>query len=105
MQRLDAVRPVLASIDSRSAIASERAGTAAAEIAVLRNLFAAIQPPLAMASAHDMLMNACSLASTALSLASASEGSAVPWNAASAAAGALILIDRARAELPQPQGS
>jgi hypothetical protein len=101
LQRLEAVRPVLESIDRRSAISVERVEAAAAEIERVRAGLAPIHPPSTLAPAHDLLRTVCTLASTALSLTRLSKDGVVPWDAASAAAGALILLSRARTELPE----
>jgi AMIN domain len=100
LQRLEALRPVLESIDRRSAISGERVEAAAAEIERLREGFASLHPPRTLVLAHDLLGKVCALASRALSLARMSKDGVVPWDAASAAAGALILLSRARTELP-----
>ena len=102
IQRLEALRPVLESIDKRSPVSVDRVDAAAVDIERLRAELASVRPPGTLVVAHDLLRNACGLASTALSLASLSKGGAVPSEAASAAAGALILLTRARAELPEP---
>jgi hypothetical protein len=105
LQRLEALRPVLESIDTRSPVSVARVDAAAVEIERLRADFASMRPPGTLLVAHDLLRNACGLASTALSLARMSKDGVVPSEAASAAAGALILLTRARAELPDSTGA
>jgi hypothetical protein len=101
IQRLEALRPVLELIDKRSPVSAERVDPAAVEIERLRADFASMRPPGTLVVAHDLLRNVCGLASTALSLARMSKDGVVPSEAASAAAGALILLTRARGELPE----
>jgi hypothetical protein len=100
IQRLEALRPILESIDRRSAISGERVEAAAVEIESLRTHFASLRPPRTLAVAHDLLRTVCALASRAVSLASMSKDGVIPSEASSAAAGALILLSRARTELP-----
>jgi hypothetical protein len=101
IQRLEALRPILESIDRRSAISGERVEAAAAEIESLRTDFASLRPPRSLVVAHDLLRTVCALASRAVSLAGMSKDGVVPSEASSAAAGALILLSRARTELPE----
>ena len=51
---------------------------------------------------HDMLIRACGLAEQAIAIRTSPSGATAEWNAASAAAGALMLIDRALADLDMP---
>jgi hypothetical protein len=102
LERLEALRPMLASIDSRSSIAADSLDAALAEIDRVREELGRIRPPKTGIAAHDLLRSACGLTATALSLVRKSNEGMVPWEAASAAAGALILLDRARTELAKP---
>ena len=60
-----------------------------------------MQPPRSLATGFSLLRSACTLAVTALSSA-ADAGGSVPAEASSAAAGSLLLLDRARRELTIP---
>lgn len=102
LERLQALRPMLASIDSRSSIPVDSLDTALSEIDRVREELGRIRPPKTGIAAHDLLRSACGLTATALSLVRKSNEGMVPWEAASAAAGALILLDRARTELTKP---
>jgi hypothetical protein len=102
LERLEASRPMLAAIDSRSSIPADRLDAALAEIDRVREELGRIRPPKTGIAAHDLLRSACGLSATALSLVRKSSDGTVPWEAASAAAGALILLDRARTELAKP---
>ena len=102
IDRLEALRPILVSIDRRAAVPAEQIETAVAELAVVRDALAPIRPPAAGLATHDLLRSVCRLAATALSLVGKPNEAAVPWQAASAAAGAQILLDQARAGLPKP---
>jgi hypothetical protein len=91
LERLEALRPMLASIDSRSSIPADSLGAALSEIDRVREELGRIRPPKTGIVAHDLPRSACGLTATALSLVRKSSDGTVPWEAASAAAGALIL--------------
>ena len=68
----------------------------------LREELSAIRPPESLRAQHDLLLQATRLASTAAKLrfeAVQSGNSALRRNAASAAAGAALMLDRAFAEV------
>jgi hypothetical protein len=96
---LEAQRPVLQAIDARTTVAADRLLVASAELARVRDQLAGVTPPREVSESHDLLRNAAAMAATAVSLARAAAGGPVPPNAASAAAGAIIFLDRARADL------
>jgi len=95
--RLENVRTALARIDQRTVVPSSELDAAAADLLAARTTLDAVRAPAAVAEADGMLRSALTLADRALTLARAgSEG--VPADAASAAAGALLMLDRAAAE-------
>ncbi len=100
--RLHALRPVLASIDHRAEQPGGDLTAAAAEFDAVARVLAAIKPPAPREATHGLLLRACALGARAarMRLYSARTGdSASGWNAASAAAGALIMLDGASTEL------
>ena len=102
VDRLEALRPVLTSIDRRTALPADALGAALSEVAGVREELRRIHPPKNGVAAHDLLISGCGLTATALSLTRKSGDGAVSWEAASAAAGALILLDRARTASARP---
>jgi len=102
LERLERLRPVLTSLDARAILPDERLKATAAEFEAIRRTLAAIVPPRTLTAIHQALYDACVLgaASAAARVARAApDDSTRAWNAASAAAGAIMLIERARAEL------
>jgi hypothetical protein len=95
LNRLRSLRPILASIDALNAEAPAGLPTAIGEIESIRQKLAAVEPPRAQAAVHDMLKQSCGLAQMALKLRGAESDAPALRNAASAAAGALLLLDRA----------
>jgi hypothetical protein len=72
------------------------------ELGAVGRALTAVRPPRSMAEAHDQLLQSCTLATQAARARiefTAGGNAMVGWNAASAAAGALLLLDRARATL------
>jgi hypothetical protein len=103
VERLQALRPVLVAIDRRSEIPGDLAATAA-EFEAVGRLLGAITPQPAREATHGLLVRACALGARAARLmqdATRTGDAAGQWNAASAAAGALILLDRAAKDLEQ----
>lgn len=94
--RLEELRPVLEAIDRGSTQSAGGAAETAAEFERLRASLRRLDPPLRFATPHDLLLRACALAARAVRL-QGEAGQALP--AASAAAGALMLIDRAAKEI------
>ena len=100
--RLQALRPVLSSIDRRAEQPAGDLTAAAAEFDAVARVLAAIKPPASRGTTHGLFLRACALGARAsrMRLDSSRTGdSASGWNAASAAAGALIMLDTARADL------
>jgi hypothetical protein len=103
VERLDALRPVLAAIDNRSEALPDLPATAT-EFEAIGHLLAAIKPPPPREATHALLVRTCALgalASRTLQESVRTGDSAGRWNAASAAAGALMLLDRAIKDLGQ----
>jgi hypothetical protein len=103
VERLQALRPVLVSIDRRSEIPGDL-GAAASEFDAIGRLLAAIKPQPAREATHGLLVRTCALGARAarlLQTATQTRDESGQWNAASAAAGALILLDRAAKDLAQ----
>jgi hypothetical protein len=99
--RLEKVRPVLVSIDNRSQDPPAGLQAAAIELASIEHALARLKPPPRLATAHERLVQSCMLATQAVKAqmqALIGSGPAPGWTAASAAAGALLLLDRARAD-------
>lgn len=74
----------------------------AVEFEGLAQLLNALKPPSSRASAHALLLRACTLGARAARLREApatNAEAAVVWDAASAAAGALMMIDTANRDL------
>lgn len=99
VEQLDAAVRVLESIDQRKVVLLQDLDSAAKTIDVVHDELAAMQPTRDAIPVHDTLRSACTLASTAVELTRAAHGHDLPWNASSAAAGSLILLDRARMAL------
>jgi hypothetical protein len=105
LRRLHDLLPFLEAIDRRSLVPIESLEAAAKELRDIREELLAVLPPRTVKPTHDVLSRGCALALQAISarLDSAQNGNAVgDWNTASAAAGAIMLIQRGRAELGQP---
>jgi hypothetical protein len=101
VNRLQGLRPLLLAIDRRGEITTDL-NAAAAEFDEIGRILTAIKPIPARAGTHGLLLQACVLGARAartLQDATASRDAAAEWNAASAAAGALILLDRAIADI------
>jgi AMIN domain len=102
LQRLLDLRPLLVSIDRRAAISTESLQLAVEEFRDIRAEVLALDAPRPLRATHDTLLRACALALQAASTrldAVRTANNTTEWNAASAAAGAIMLIDRSRAEL------
>jgi hypothetical protein len=100
--RLQALRPLLASIDRRAEQPGGDLTAAATEFDSVARVLAAIKPSASRETTHGLLIRACALGARAsrMRLDSAQTGdSDLRWNAASAAAGALIMLDSASADL------
>jgi hypothetical protein len=102
LRRLQALRPALASIDRRSEESEGDLTVAAAEFDAVARLLAAIRAPASRETTHGLLLGACDLGARASRMRQDSMrtgDSASGWNAASAAAGALLMLDRASIDL------
>jgi len=105
LRRLHDLLPLLESIDRRALVPAESLETAAAELRTIRGELLAVAPPRAIKGTHDVILRGCALALQAVSArldAARTDNPVGDWNTASAAAGALMLIQRGRAELGQP---
>jgi len=101
LSRLDVLREVLHDLDARRIPAVDRMATAQSQLTAFRGTLDGARPPRAVQEAHDLLKSVIGFASTALGLSSDLSGDISP-NASSAAAGALLMLDRAEAELGNP---
>jgi hypothetical protein len=102
LERLESRRAVVAAIDLDQRVAPEILVATAADFRVLRRILEGTKPSAVLRPAHDLLIASCELGAGAASLrsdADRSEDLQVRRNAASAAAGALMLFDRACAAL------
>jgi hypothetical protein len=100
--RLYALKPLLGAIDRRADSVPGNLEAAAKEFDDLAKLLAGIKPPSSRASTHALLLRTCTLGARAARLretAGASQDAASTWDAASAAAGALLMLDRANTDL------
>jgi hypothetical protein len=93
-----ALRQVLTDLDRRTLVSPDRLQPAEAQLTRLRDLVDELHPPPSLSDAHDLLRSALGFATMALTL-SADSAATVSGNASSAAAGALLMLERARAEL------
>jgi hypothetical protein len=109
LDRFRLQQPLLMSLDAREDQTVDRVRMAVEEFDRLRQELAAVKPPDTVRAQHDMLIQSSTLAlmATRLRLESLRTADAtMVRNAASAAAGAILLLDRACADLgcPDPPG-
>jgi AMIN domain-containing protein len=100
--RLQALRPLLASIDRRAPEPVGDLRAAILEFNAVARILVAIKVPTSRETTQDLLLRACDLGARAsrMRMEVESTGDLAPgWNAASAAAGALIMLDSASADL------
>jgi hypothetical protein len=100
--RLYALRPLLEAIDRRADAVPGDLLAAAKEFDELSKLLTAIRSPATRASTHALLLRTCTLGARAARLretTATSQDAASSWDAASAAAGALLMLDRANTDL------
>jgi hypothetical protein len=107
--RLRMQQPLLESLGSLEAQVPSVLQTAIEEFDNVRQELSAVRPPETLKQQHELLMQATRLGMTAARLSAESikpRDSAVVRNAASAAAGAILMLDRACADLgcPGPPG-
>jgi hypothetical protein len=98
LSRLDVLRDVLHDLDARRIPAVDRMATAQSQLTAFRGTLDGARPTRPVQEAHDLLKSVIGFASTALALSSNVSGDVSP-NASSAAAGALLMLDRAEVEL------
>ena len=99
LDQLRALRPMLASIDLLKAEAPTGLPAAIERAESIRQTLAGVKPPPDHGPTHDMLLQSCTLAQRALKLRISATDPAALRNAGSAAAGALLLLDRVCIEL------
>ena len=105
IDRLEKLRPLLVAIDARSTQQGVNLQVAAAELSSIAKAVSGIRFTTRTNRTQGRLVQACGLASQAIQARMESEASGNPtlgWTAASAAAGTLLLLDGARAELGLP---
>jgi hypothetical protein len=106
LDRLRLQEPLLTSLDSAESQAVDRVQLAVEEFERLRAELAGIKPPDSLRAQHDMLIQSTTLALMATRLrleAFRTSDPATLRNAASAAAGATLLLDRVCADLGCPE--
>lgn len=100
--RLQELRPVLAAIDRREDKPAADLASIASDLDALGSTFGAMKPPPPRETKHALILRACAFAARAARLReeSARTGdAALIWTAASAAAGALLMIDSAASDV------
>jgi AMIN domain len=100
--RLHALRRVVGAVDGAVGGLSPEAAAAADELDTLGRAVAAITVPESLATTKDLLLRYCALGSRAIRMrndSAATGDAAAARNAGSAAAGALIVLDRASRDL------
>jgi len=100
--RLQTLKPLLEAIDRRADSVPGDLSAAAKEFDEIAKLLSVLKPPQSQASTHALLLRTCTLGARAARLresAAESQDAASGWDAASAAAGALLMLDRATGEL------
>lgn len=102
LERMEARRPLAASIDADEDVSAEALAFTAQEFKDLRRILEALKPTGAIKPTHDLLIASCTLGTQAASLridAARENSPQIRRNAASAAAGYLMLFDLACADL------
>ena len=105
MDRFEKLRPLLVAIDGRTTQPGVNLQVAAIELSSIAKVVSGIKFSSRTDRTQGRLVQACALASQAIKArmeAEASGNPALEWTAASAAAGTLLLLDGARAELGLP---
>jgi hypothetical protein len=100
--RLHALRLLLEAIDRRADPIPGDLNAAAAEFDAIGKLLSGIKPPSNREGTHALLLRTCTLGARAVRMrqeASATKDAAKGWDAASAAAGALMMFDKANTDL------
>jgi hypothetical protein len=102
LARMEALRALVARIDAGENVAADTLVPAAQEFTEIRTILEAVQPSVALSVAHDLLMTSCTFGAMASRLgidAARDNSPETRRRAASAAAGSLMLFDRACADL------
>jgi hypothetical protein len=102
LERLERLRPMLVSLDALTIVPGERLKPAVEEFGLIRTALASLVPPRSLTATHELLREACSLGAASVTARVAPgvpDDTSRAWNAAAAAAGAMMLLDRARADL------
>lgn len=102
LTRLRRLRPLLADIDRQDPKPPEELQAARTELSAVIRVLSGMHPPDALQRTHDMLMRAASLSMMAATLRADAGARADPTtirNAGSAAAGAVLLLDRVCIEI------
>jgi hypothetical protein len=102
LDRLGQQRAFLAALDQLANQSSEATQLALNELEGVRQALATVRPPMALRPTHDLLLQSCTLGAMAARLrldALRTGDEAVRRNSASAAAGSILLLDRACADL------
>jgi hypothetical protein len=102
LERLERLRPLLVSLDALAVLPEEQLKAAAQEFESIRQALAAVAPPRTLAATNELFRDVCVLgaaSATARVAPAAPDDSTRAWNAAAAAAGAIMLLDRAWAEV------
>jgi AMIN domain-containing protein len=99
--RLEALRPLLEAIDRRTAKLPGDLDAALQEFDDAAKLLTAVKPPSSRMSTHALLLRTCTLGARAVRMRQTAMGqdAASGWEAASAAAGALLMLERANGDL------
>ena len=109
IDRLRLQQPLIESVDSPSAMDEDRLQLALNELDRIQKELSAIEPPESVRNQHDLFVQAARLGFMALTLRIETAKSPDPSaarNAAAAAAGAILTLDRACADVgcPAPPG-
>ena len=99
--RLDALRPLLEAIDRRAPRLPGDLDAALKEFDEVATLLTTVKPPSSRTSTHALLLRTSTLGARAVRMrqSAISQEAASSWEAASAAAGALLMLERANGEL------
>jgi AMIN domain len=100
--RLQTLKPLLEAIDRRTESVPGDLSAAVKEFDDIGKLLAAVKPPQSRLLTHALLLRTCTLGARAVRLRESAAGNpdaASGWDAASAAAGALLMLERASGEL------
>jgi AMIN domain len=104
LMRLHTLKPLLEAIDRRAEGVPGDLNAAVKQFDDIGTLLIAVKPPQSRASTHALLLRTCTLGARAARLresAAGNQDAASGWDAASAAAGALLMLERANGELRQ----